>query len=133
MRRALRGAGPRSIHAVIIAGGAGERFWPASRAKRPKPFLEVVDGRSLLDATLRRARRFAGRDRIWAVCGRDHATAIRRAAKLPAARMLVEPMRRDTAMAVGLAAAWIHRDDPDAVLATVISRGRVMVDRAPTP
>jgi mannose-1-phosphate guanylyltransferase/mannose-6-phosphate isomerase len=104
---------------VIIAGGAGERFWPASRARRPKPFLEVVDGRSLLDATLRRARRFAGRGRTWVVCGREHAAAIRRAAKLPAARMLVEPMRRDTAMAVGLAAAWIHRSEPDAVLAVL--------------
>ena len=48
------------IHAVILAGGAGERFWPASRGKRPKPFLEVVDGHSLLDATLARAQRFAG-------------------------------------------------------------------------
>lgn len=117
MRGPLKQTRPPPIHAVIIAGGAGERFWPASRARRPKPFLEVVDGRTLLDATLRRARRFAAPGGVWAVCGRDHAPAIRRAARLPAARVLVEPQRRNTAMAVGLAAAWIGRDAPDAVLA----------------
>ena len=52
------------LHAVILAGGAGERFWPASRHKHPKPFLEVVDGKSLLDATIERAVHFAGRDRV---------------------------------------------------------------------
>ena len=49
-------AAPR-IHAVVLAGGAGERFWPASRVRRPKPFLRVLGGRTLLDATLARARR----------------------------------------------------------------------------
>ncbi|HEY5657559.1 MAG TPA: sugar phosphate nucleotidyltransferase, partial [Myxococcota bacterium] len=65
------------IHAVILAGGAGERFWPASRERVPKPFLEVVGGRSLLDATVARARRFAAADAVWAVCGREHARALR--------------------------------------------------------
>jgi mannose-1-phosphate guanylyltransferase len=108
-----------TIHAVILAGGAGERFWPASRAARPKPFLRVVGGRTLLDATLDRARRVAGKQAVWVVCGEEHAGAIRKASGLPARRLLVEPRRRNTAMAVGLAATRIAAEDPDAVLAVL--------------
>ncbi len=112
-----RGGG--KLHAVVLAGGAGERFWPASRERRPKPFLRVIDGRSLLDATLARARRFAGRDRVWVICGREHAGAIRRATGLPAKRIVVEPKRRNTAMAVAVAAACVADEDPAAVLAVL--------------
>jgi mannose-1-phosphate guanylyltransferase len=105
------------LHAVVLAGGAGERFWPASRQKHPKPFLEVIDGKSLLDVTLARARRFSDADCVWVVCGKDHARAVRSATGLSADRVLVEPHRRNTAMAIGFAAERIRRTDPDAVLA----------------
>ena len=82
------------LHAVILAGGAGERFWPASRRSRPKPLLKVIGPRTLLGATLSRARRFARPDRIWIVCGAEHADAVRRASGLPASRGLVEPRPR---------------------------------------
>ena len=106
-------------HAVILAGGAGERFWPASRQRHPKPFLKAVAGKSLLDATVERARRFAGPERVWIVCGREHARAVRRATGLPARRVLVEPDRRNTAMAVGFAAVCIAAEDPGAALAVL--------------
>ena len=80
--------------------------------------LEVVGGQSLLDATLRRARRFA-RDRVWLVCGNEHARAMRTATGLPASRVLVEPRRRNTAMAVAWAAQRIVSEDPDAVMAVL--------------
>jgi len=121
MGRSKRSGGSRRgrLHAVVLAGGAGERFWPASRQRRPKPFLEVVDGRSLLAATLVRARRFASRGCVWAVCGAEHARALRRETGLPADRGLVEPRRRNTAMAVGFAAERIRAVDPEAVLAVL--------------
>jgi len=122
-------AGPR-IHAVILAGGAGERFWPASRERRPKPLLEVADGRTLLAATLSRARRFAARGAIWVVCGEGQAAAIRRATRLPARRVLVEPARRNTAMAVALAAASVAREDAGAVLAVLPADHRIPDERA---
>jgi mannose-1-phosphate guanylyltransferase/mannose-6-phosphate isomerase len=118
-------AGRPRIHAVILAGGAGERFWPASRDKHPKPFLAVVDGRSLLDATLVRARRFAGPERVWVVCGEDHARAVRRATGLATRRVLVEPSRRNTAMAVGFAAQRIAAEDPEALLAILPADHRI--------
>ncbi len=113
------------VHAVILAGGAGERFWPASRERRPKPFLRVEGGRTLLAGALARARRVAAPGAVWVVCGRDQADAIRRATRLPARRVLVEPQRRNTAMAVALAAAWIARTEPDAVLAILPADHRI--------
>jgi mannose-1-phosphate guanylyltransferase/mannose-6-phosphate isomerase len=120
-----RGGAAGRLHAVILAGGAGERFWPASRQRRPKPLLEVVDGESLLAATLARARRFAARDCIWVVCGAEHARALRAETGLPARRVLVEPERRNTAMAVGFAAERVRAEDPDGVLAVLPADHRI--------
>ena len=116
MRRSVN---PPPLHAVVLAGGAGERFWPASRTSHPKPLLQVVGGRSLLDATLLRAHRFASSDRVWVVCGVEHAAELRRASGLPASRVLVEPQRRNTAMACAWIAQRIAAEDPDAVMAVL--------------
>jgi mannose-1-phosphate guanylyltransferase/mannose-6-phosphate isomerase len=104
------------VHAVILAGGAGERFWPASRAAAPKPFLRVLGDRTLLDATAARARRIATPARVWVVCGAEHERPIRAAMRLPRERVLVEPERRNTAAAVAFAALRIAASDPDAVM-----------------
>jgi len=125
-----RGRESPRVHAVILAGGAGERFWPASRQRRPKPFLRVAEGRTLLSATLARARRIARRGDVWVVCGPEHAPAIRRATRLPARRVLVEPLRRNTAMAIAYAAARVAREDPDAVLAVLPADHRIPDERA---
>ena len=108
-------AKPR-IHAIVLAGGAGERFWPASRCHHPKPFLEVVGGRSLLEATLDRARQVAADDCVWIICGDEHADAMVSESGLPAGRILVEPQRRNTAMAVAWGALHIAAEDPEAIL-----------------
>jgi mannose-1-phosphate guanylyltransferase len=100
---------------VILAGGAGERFWPASRVRRPKPLLRVVGGRTLLEATLARARRVVDPERLWVVCGHEHAREVRAASGLPVSRVLVEPSRRDTAMAVGFSAQRLLERDPEAI------------------
>jgi len=115
----LKSTSRPALHAVILAGGAGERFWPASRRHHPKPFLRVVGGKTLLEATLARARGFARRDRIWIVCGHEHARALRDASGLPARQVLVEPERRNTAMAVAWAALRIQAEDPQAVMAVL--------------
>ncbi|MDJ0786658.1 MAG: sugar phosphate nucleotidyltransferase [Myxococcota bacterium] len=106
-----------SIHAVVLAGGAGTRFWPLSRRARPKPLLRVGSGSTLLGATFDRARRFADEDRLWLVCGAEHSRAVRKESGLRPARVLVEPQMRNTAAAVTLAAARILREDPDGVMA----------------
>jgi len=100
-----------------MAGGAGERFWPRSRRARPKPLLAVLGGHTLLAAALARARAFAGPDRTWLVCTEENAAAFRAASGLSRARVLVEPRGRNTAMAVGFAAAHVAAVDRDAVTA----------------
>jgi mannose-1-phosphate guanylyltransferase/mannose-6-phosphate isomerase len=123
VRRALAGPPRRRIHAVILAGGAGERFWPLSRARRPKPFLALGDRRVLLAQAVARARRVAGQ--VWVVCGRAHAREVMRVTGLPARRVLVEPARRNTAMAIGFAAARIGAEAPDAVLLVLPADHRI--------
>jgi mannose-1-phosphate guanylyltransferase/mannose-6-phosphate isomerase len=77
-----------------------------------------------------RARRFASRDCVWVVCGKDHARAMRRETGLPAARVLVEPRRRNTAMAIAFAAQHIASHDPEAVLAVLPADHRIPDTRA---
>jgi mannose-1-phosphate guanylyltransferase/mannose-6-phosphate isomerase len=115
---------------VILAGGAGERFWPASRRDLPKPFLKVVGGKSLLEATLARALHFAEADRVWIVCGHEHAKAMRRESGLPASRILVEPRRRNTAMAAAWVAERIAAEDPTGIMAVLSADHHVPDARA---
>ena len=93
------------IHAVIMAGGSGTRFWPASRRHRPKQFLDLADGRPLLRATYERVAPIVPADRIWVVSG-QHTTEATRSllAELPAENVLGEPCGRDTAACAGYAA-----------------------------
>ena len=112
-------------HAVIMAGGSGTRLWPLSRAQRPKQLLDVVaddDGgaHSLLAEAFTRLRTVLPADRIW-VCtaARYGAQVARTLPELRADRLILEPVARDTANAVGLAAALVALADPDAELAVV--------------
>jgi mannose-1-phosphate guanylyltransferase len=112
-------------HAVIMAGGSGTRLWPLSRAARPKQLLDVVgtpDGgaHSLLAEAFRRLEQVLPADRIWVCTAARYGDAVR--AALPGLhpdRLVLEPTARDTANAVGLAAALVHDVDPDAELAVV--------------
>jgi mannose-1-phosphate guanylyltransferase len=103
--------------AVVPAGGAGTRLWPLSRATRPKFLLDLTSsGRSLLQATVDRLEPLTG-DRVVVVTGRAHADAVREQLPgLPEGRVLAEPAPRDSMAAIGLAAAVIERNDPDAVI-----------------
>jgi mannose-1-phosphate guanylyltransferase len=111
-------------HAVIMAGGSGTRLWPLSRADRPKQLLDVVAGptgtRSLLAEAFDRVSTVVDPDNVWVCTARRYADQVR--AALPALRpdrLVLEPVARDTANAVGLAAALVEEADPGAELAVV--------------
>ncbi|MGY1749905.1 mannose-1-phosphate guanylyltransferase [Modestobacter sp. SYSU DS0511] len=112
-------------HAVIMAGGSGTRLWPLSRAARPKQLLDVVaeeggGAHSLLAEAFGRLRAVLPADRIWVCTAAGYADAVRAALpELAAHRLVLEPVARDTANAVGLAAALVADVDPDAELAVV--------------
>jgi mannose-1-phosphate guanylyltransferase len=93
---------------LILAGGRGERFWPWSRPERPKQLLPLArGGRTLLDATLERALRLAPRERVLILTARDLVEAVR--AECPGVAVVGEPVPRNTAPAIGAAAAWFQR------------------------
>ncbi|HEY2784966.1 MAG TPA: mannose-1-phosphate guanylyltransferase [Fimbriiglobus sp.] len=104
-------------HALIMAGGGGTRFWPRSRAKRPKQFLSFTGDRSLLQGTADRIAPLIPAERVWVLTGAAHvAEASRQLPDVPPAQMVGEPMGRDTAACIGLGAALVARTDPDATL-----------------
>jgi Mannose-1-phosphate guanylyltransferase len=109
--------------ALILAGGGGTRLWPASRRSRPKQLLSLGGSESLLAATFRRLSAIVGVERTLIVTAADQSQAIREALPgLPADNLVVEPAPRNTAPAVGLAAAHVaRRAGQDAVLAVVPS------------
>jgi mannose-1-phosphate guanylyltransferase len=108
------------MHAIIMAGGSGTRFWPASRKRRPKQFLPLARGRSLLAATIERARAVAGPERTWIVTNAAQAAALPEVLEdFPAEQVIVEPQARDTAPCVALAAAHVDSREPGAVMAVM--------------
>ena len=92
---------------LILAGGRGERFWPWSRPERPKQLLPLArGGRTLLGATLDRALRLVPRERVLILTARDLVEAVR--AECPGVSVVGEPVPRNTAPAIGAAAAWFQ-------------------------
>lgn len=106
------------IFPVIMAGGAGTRFWPLSRKDRPKQFLRLVGEVPLLQATVERLPPLARLDRTFVVCGPEHAAAVRRMIpRLPRANVVIEPCARNTAPCVGLAALHVRAREPRGIMA----------------
>jgi mannose-1-phosphate guanylyltransferase len=106
-----------SLHAVILAGGSGTRFWPLSRVRKPKQFLALVTDDTLIAETEKRIAPLCQPAHRWVVCGKDHVEGVRAALPgLQVSNLVVEPMARNTAPAIGLAAARVHAVDPDATL-----------------
>lgn len=114
------GSDAAAVYAIVPAGGAGTRLWPMSRAGRPKFLLDLTgSGRSLLQQTWARLEPITGPGGILVVTGAAHAPAVAaQLGGLPAANLLAEPSPRDSAAAIGLAAAVIHRRDPGAIVAS---------------
>src|SRR5262245_12482620 len=104
-------------HAVILAGGSGERFWPLSRDDRPKPFLSFFDDTSLLRATFLRTHALIPAERMWVVTAAAHVKRVRaELPELPPAHVLGEPVGKNTAPAIVLAAYRVQSRDPDSIL-----------------
>jgi len=110
------------FHAVILAGGIGERFWPSSTRRRPKQLLTMLGSRSMLRESVDRISDLVPSSRIWIITSAALEEAVKdELPELDPARIVAEPVGRNTAPAVGLAAALASREDEDAVLAVMPS------------
>jgi mannose-1-phosphate guanylyltransferase len=105
------------LHAMIMAGGGGTRFWPRSRERRPKQFLSFSGDRTLLQETVDRISAQIPPERTWVLTAEPYrAATAEQLPELPPEHVVGEPARRDTAPCIGLGAALIARDDPDATI-----------------
>src|SRR5436309_8435209 len=98
------------LHAMIMAGGGGTRFWPRSRAARPKQFLTLTGDRSLLQQACDRLEAQVPPERTWIITADQHRpVAQSQLPHLPAEQVVGEPTGRDTAPCIALGAALIAR------------------------
>jgi mannose-1-phosphate guanylyltransferase len=110
------------LHAVIMAGGSGTRFWPESREARPKQLLPLLGPRSMMQATVDRLGDLVPRERIVVATAAHLAAAVRQQLPLLSAEaILSEPCKRDTAPCIALAALTISRRDADATMVVLPS------------
>jgi mannose-1-phosphate guanylyltransferase len=105
------------LHALIMAGGSGTRFWPASRNSNPKQLLSLAGSQSMLQATVERLGAMIPAERVLVLTNQRLVDPIRQQLpQLPASSVMGEPCRRDTAPAIGLAAVMIAHRDPNATM-----------------
>lgn len=111
------GQEPR-LWAVVMAGGSGTRFWPASRRARPKQFLRVVGDRSLLQGTVDRLAPLVPPERVLILGAAEHVeTVYAQLPEVPRENVLGEPCARGTLPCAAWAASEVARRDPGAVMA----------------
>ena len=107
---------------IILSGGSGTRLWPVSRRAHPKPFMKLVDGESLAEKTFRRALGVAGKSPVLTVTSRDYYFYTRDLYNEVDGQehdhpFLLEPIGRNTAPAIALAALYIEKEfGPDALM-----------------
>jgi mannose-1-phosphate guanylyltransferase len=105
------------VYAVILAGGGGTRLWPLSTPECPKPFLRLLGDESLIQRTVARLAPFIGPEDVFVVTDRRYLPLVAdQLPAVPAANLIGEPMGRNTAAAVALAAEAIARPDGETML-----------------
>lgn len=105
------------FYPVILAGGRGTRFWPLSRKKCAKQLLALDGKQTMIQQTVARLSSLAPAKKFWIITNEDLRPAIlQQLRRLPKAQVLAEPVGRNTAPAIGLAAFLLLRDNPEAII-----------------
>src|SRR5579884_847196 len=104
------------FYPVILAGGRGTRFWPLSRKRRAKQLLALDGKKTMIQQTVDRLLALAGPKTFWIITNSDLQSAIsKQLPRIPKKQIVAEPVGRNTAPAIGLAAFLLLRHDPGAV------------------
>lgn len=106
------------LYALIVAGGGGTRLWPKSRNSEPKQFLKLFKGQTLMQITAYRFRKILPWERIYTVTvSEDYKKEIlEELPEILPQNIIVEPLRKNTAPAHGIGAAFINKKDKDSVI-----------------
>ena len=106
-----------NFYPVILAGGRGTRFWPLSRKKRAKQMLALNSDRTMIQETADRLRAVAAAKQTWVISNHDLSAGIAQQLRgVPRQQIVAEPVGRNTAPAIGLAAFLIARADPKGII-----------------
>jgi len=106
-----------NFYPVILAGGRGTRFWPLSRKRRAKQLLALDGKRTMIQQTVARLLPLAPAKRFWVITNTElRREIVRQLPRLPDSQIIAEPVGRNTAPAIGLAAFILLRSDPDAII-----------------
>lgn len=114
-----------NLWAVLMAGGAGTRFWPESREKNPKQFINLFGKQTLFEETLQRIAPVIPKNRAVVLTQKSYTKKVMKLGRLAAWQVLGEPTGRNTAPCVALAAQTILLKDPNAVMAILPSDNQV--------
>ena len=107
----------QNFYPVILAGGRGTRFWPLSRKRLAKQLLPLSGRQTMIQQTVARLRPLSAPGKFWIITNQDLERNIRRQLpELPRRQVIAEPLGRNTAPAIGLAAFLLLRRDPKAVI-----------------
>jgi mannose-1-phosphate guanylyltransferase len=110
------------MHAVIMAGGRGARFWPRSRERSPKHLLDIISDKTIVRETVDRIRPMIDPEQILIVTGQGHAQELmRQLPDIPHENIIIEPVGRNTAPCIGLAALHIKKKAAEAVMVVLPS------------
>lgn len=108
------------MKAIVLSGGSGTRLWPVSRQKQPKQMQAFIGRDTLLEMTIKRLLKFLKPDDIYLTTSEEQYPLIKKLADhLGLKKYCIEPQRRNTAAAIGLAAAYIHKQFPEETVCTV--------------
>lgn len=104
-------------YCLIMAGGAGTRFWPKSLVKKPKQYLSLFGEQSLIQETVKRFANFIPENSIYVVSAKGQKSVLEeQTTNLPKGNMIYEPFGKNTLPAIGLAALFISKKDPDGIM-----------------
>lgn len=105
------------MHAVIMAGGRGARFWPRSREERPKHLLDITSRKTIIQETVDRIKSLVLPENILIVTGKKHSrTLIEQLPEIPLRNIIIEPEGKNTAPCIGLAALHIRKKVEDDIM-----------------
>jgi len=105
-------------YVIIMAGGVGSRFWPLSRRKKPKQFLDILGtGETLIQQTFRRFKSICPEENIFVVTSDEHKNLVTEQLGIPSSNVLAEPFRRNTAPCLAYGTFRILKENPEAVIA----------------
>ena len=108
------------MRAVIMAGGAGTRFWPLSRESKPKQFLPIISEKTMIEETVHRLLPQVPKSNIYTIANFEKTKVIKDLLPdLPEKNLLIEPQGKNTAPSLMLATAWIYLQNPKAILAAL--------------